>query len=89
MRKWLAMLRPNPWLARRVVLLAILVGVAAGAFCWGRHGAVPEVEAQQPASNPNYTVVNTPAQPRAIIRSAPWRISTTTFPSRARSWVSI
>ena len=27
MRKWLAMLRPNPWLARRLVMLAILVGV--------------------------------------------------------------
>jgi hypothetical protein len=63
MRKWLAMLRPNPWLTRRLMMLAILVGVAVGAFCWGRHGAVPEVDAQQtrpPIPITTTGVTNTP-----------------------------
>jgi hypothetical protein len=36
MRNWLAKLRPNPWLLRKLLMLAILVGVGVAAFCWGR-----------------------------------------------------
>jgi hypothetical protein len=49
MRKWFAivrLVRPTPWLGRRLVAAAILVGVAIGAFCWGRHGALGQVGAQ-------------------------------------------
>jgi hypothetical protein len=50
MRKWLAVLRPSPWAARRLLVLAALVGVGVGAFCWGRHGAAPRAEADPPGS---------------------------------------
>lgn len=46
MRKWLAVLRPNPWLTRRLLMLGILAGVGVGAFCWGHYGAVPVIDAQ-------------------------------------------
>jgi hypothetical protein len=46
MRKWLSVLRPNPWLARRLMMLAVLAAVGVSAFCLGRHGA--PAEAAQP-----------------------------------------
>jgi hypothetical protein len=59
MRQWLAKVRPNPWLTRRLVMLAIVVGVGVGAFCWGRHGAVSDVDAQQaPQQNLNLMPVS-------------------------------
>lgn len=36
MRNWLTKLRPNPWLLRKLLMLAILVGVGVSAFFWGR-----------------------------------------------------
>jgi hypothetical protein len=47
MRKWLAMLRPSPAFARRLLMLGVVAGVAVGAFCWGHYGAVPPAEGQQ------------------------------------------
>jgi hypothetical protein len=60
MRKWLAMLRPNPWLTRRLLMLGVLVGVAVAAFSWGRHGAVPEVDGQPPPVTVKTQVTATP-----------------------------
>ena len=37
MREWLEKFKPNPWLSRKLLLAAVLLGVGAGAFCWGRH----------------------------------------------------
>ena len=36
MRNWLTKLQPSPWLLRKLVMLAILVGVGVTAFFWGR-----------------------------------------------------
>src|SRR5437016_499000 len=33
---WLAKMQPSPWLLRKLLMLAVLVGVGVGAFCWGR-----------------------------------------------------
>ena len=33
---WLAKLKANPWLLRKMLMLAIIVGVGVAAFCWGR-----------------------------------------------------
>ncbi len=62
MRKWLAALRPNPWLARRLMVLVSIVGVGVGAFCWGRHGALPQADAQ---SIPGPTLTPVAATPGA------------------------
>lgn len=39
MRNWIAKLQGNPWLVKRLVLLALLVAVGAGGFWWGRKQA--------------------------------------------------
>ncbi|MSQ96110.1 MAG: hypothetical protein EXR98_16365 [Gemmataceae bacterium] len=36
MRNWIAKLQANPWLVKRLVVLALLVAVGAGGFWWGR-----------------------------------------------------
>jgi hypothetical protein len=36
MRNWLTKLQPSPWLLRKLLMLAILVGVGVTAFFWGR-----------------------------------------------------
>ena len=48
MRNWLARFQPTPWLARKLVMLAMLVGVAVSAFCWGRW---QNAQATQPGKN--------------------------------------
>jgi hypothetical protein len=59
MRKWLAMLRPTPWLTRRFMWGAVVLGVGVGGFCWGRHGLSP-VDAAPQARNPGAPVASTP-----------------------------
>ncbi|HZZ82744.1 MAG TPA: peptidylprolyl isomerase, partial [Gemmataceae bacterium] len=39
MREWLAKLTPAPWLSKKLLMAAVLVGVGIGAYCWGRHYA--------------------------------------------------
>ena len=36
MRKWMMSLQPNPWLTRKLLMLAVLVGVGVAAFFLGR-----------------------------------------------------
>jgi hypothetical protein len=45
MQKWLTLLRPSPWLARRLVVVVALVAVGIAAHWWGRRTARAEVEA--------------------------------------------
>src|SRR5262245_41274001 len=33
---WLAKMKPSPWLTQKLIILAVIVGVGVGAFCWGR-----------------------------------------------------
>jgi hypothetical protein len=40
MRNWLEKYRPSPWLTRKLIMLAALIGVGAAAFCWGRWQSV-------------------------------------------------
>jgi hypothetical protein len=49
MRKWLETLRSNPAMTRRLLMVAVLMGVGAGAFCWGRHAASTQI-AVEPGS---------------------------------------
>ena len=35
MREWLEKFKPNPWLSRKLLLAAVLLGVGTGAFCSG------------------------------------------------------
>jgi len=48
MRNWLTSLQPNPWLTRKLVMLAILAGVGVSAFFLGRRQTV---QADTPKSN--------------------------------------
>ncbi len=43
MREWLAMLKPSPWLSKKLLMAAVLIAVGVGSFCWGRRyaGATP------------------------------------------------
>jgi hypothetical protein len=59
------MLRPNPWLSRRLMLLGVVAGVGVGAFCWGRHGALPEADAQGPTVPQINSVAATPGMSTA------------------------
>jgi hypothetical protein len=63
MRKWLTVLRPNPWLARRLMLLAILAAVGVGAFCLGRHGG--PADAAQPGGTGGVDLMPVSATPGA------------------------
>jgi len=65
MRKWLAVLRPNPWLTRRLLMLGVLAGVAVGAFCWGHYGAVSSADGQQLSGR------TTPTAPANQVTSTP------------------
>lgn len=58
MRKWLETLRSNPALTRRLLVVATLLGVGAGAYCWGRHAALTQtaVEPVEPATNDVKTI---------------------------------
>jgi hypothetical protein len=48
------MLKPNPWLGKKLLMAAVLIGVGVGSFCWGRRHAsatTPESDPVQAAAN--------------------------------------
>ena len=49
MPNWIAKLQPNPWLLRKLLMLAVLIGVGVAAFVWGRSQHV----VANPADNPD------------------------------------
>jgi hypothetical protein len=66
MWKWFARLRPTTVVLRKVSLGVALLGVAAGAFCWGRWGGAPTADAQVPpaaAAAPNAVTATPGAKP--------------------------
>ncbi len=41
-------MRPSKWVWQRMLMAGVVAGVAALAFCWGRHGALSSATAQGP-----------------------------------------
>jgi hypothetical protein len=52
MRSWLEHIKSNPWLMKRLVVLALLAGACGGGFWWGQKHTIAKIEAKGKENDP-------------------------------------